>query len=347
MSFISYNPLYVQGDFNCHLALGNADRECSSQYRLEEFTDLLPENFNVPQFYGNREDLDPNFAQPATDLWRPAELLADAISLISDDYCDGSIEDTFLSAGNNNDLDVDIYNRYGCSSGNHRTSYLNQNKPDTNPGANNEGMRWLRANLADSMGYGNSRNDERAGGSPVMLTRENNPVHFVNNRPGYLDLYTRVYDDGYYPMTQNKRLMDGIAGTRVNAVVVSGLVPSREDQSYGGLHNFPRFLENWGRSLFIQGSLLQLNFSNQATGPFDQRAFERNDNPGGELIKYYGPPNRRWGYDVGLQYAPAGPVASRFTQVGSNKSEFYNEPPADDPYIRNLCEAINGAGNCP
>ncbi|MEM1425976.1 MAG: hypothetical protein AAGF75_05425, partial [Cyanobacteria bacterium P01_H01_bin.130] len=48
---------------------------------------------------------------------------------------------------------------------------------------------------------------------------------------------------------------------------------------------------------------------------------------------YYRAPLRRWGYDVGLQYAPAGPIASRFVTLGDTRSEFYSEPTADDPYI--------------
>jgi outer membrane receptor protein involved in Fe transport len=114
------------------------------------------------------------------------------------------------------------------------------------------------------------------------------------------------------------------------------------------MHNFPRLLEDWaGRRLYIAGSFLQLNFSNYATAPFDQEAFEEGTAPTPtEVIKYYEPPTRVWGYDVGLQYAPAGPLAQRFVTFSSIRSEFYNEPPANDPYISNLCRAIPG-GRCP
>ena len=129
--------------------------------------------------------------------------------------------------------------------------------------------------------------------------------------------------------------------TRINAIIVSGLVPSRQNQSYGGLHNFPRFLENWGGTpLYISGSLLQLNFSNYATGPFEvsnspNSSWETANNGGGN-IEYYTPPDRLWGYDVALQAVPASPTAKRFTQLSNTRYEFYRELPANDPYICRL-----------
>jgi len=130
-------------------------------------------------------------------------------------------------------------------------------------------------------------------------------------------------------------------------------VPSRSGQSYGGLHNFPRFLENWsGRRLFLSGAFLQLNFSTYATAPFDQQNWQPGEaapttGPGpNEWIGYYSPPNRIWGYDVGLQYAPAGPVARRFKASLPARSEFYSEPAANDPYIKNLCRSISTPANC-
>ncbi len=134
-------------------------------------------------------------------------------------------------------------------------------------------------------------------------------------------------------------------GTRVNAILISGIVPSRAQQSYGGLHNFPRFIQDWGRDLFIQGSFIQLKFSTQGTAPFDQDAWptESNPTPGtssSEPIGYYGPPRRRWGYDIGLQYAPISPVAERFNLPNDARDEFVQDLEADDPYITSLQCAI-------
>ncbi|KGF72942.1 hypothetical protein DO97_04450 [Neosynechococcus sphagnicola sy1] len=132
-------------------------------------------------------------------------------------------------------------------------------------------------------------------------------------------------------------------GTRVNAIVISGLIPPRPNASNGGLHNFPRFLENWsGVDLFISGALIQLNYSSSANGPFDQDAWEPPTAAstglcsGGICFGYYSPPNRRWGYDVGLQYSAASPVTKRMAELTKSRDEFYRELDATDPYICKL-----------
>lgn len=140
--------------------------------------------------------------------------------------------------------------------------------------------------------------------------------------------------------------MNKAKDTRVNTIFVSGITPSRVGQSFGGLHNFPRFIQTWGgKNLHIKGALIQLNFSTYATGPFEQEAWEPGQSPANksEAIKYYSPPNRRWGYDVALQYSPAGPVASRFINIGSPRNEFYQNTPSNDPYVRQLrCAKVDG-----
>jgi hypothetical protein len=94
----------------------------------------------------------------------------------------------------------------------------------------------------------------------------------------------------------------------------------------------------------IKGSFIQLNFSKYATGPYDQE----NLNPEtptklseGVNIPYYSPPTREWGYDVALQYQSPGPVAERFITVSSPRRETYRELSVDDPYIKNLLDALD------
>ncbi len=129
--------------------------------------------------------------------------------------------------------------------------------------------------------------------------------------------------------------------TRVNAILISGIVPSRTNQASGGLHNFPRFLETWS-SLYLSGSLIQLNYSNYATAPFDQDAWEPPLQPStSENNYYYDAPDRYWGYDVGLQYAAASPVAKRIATLTKTRDEFYRELPAVDPYICKLRATIH------
>ena len=139
------------------------------------------------------------------------------------------------------------------------------------------------------------------------------------------------------------RTLNGTSDTRVAYVMVQGLVPSRYRQAYGGLHNFPRFNEQWG-TLYIAGSMIQLNFSNYATGPFDQDAWEPEEVPeSDEFIRFYAPPSRRWGYDPALQYAIAGPISRRFVTPGNRRSEFYRELAAADAYVTSLrCAKMPG-----
>lgn len=345
LSLISDNPVYIQGNFNLHLdGAGN---------RLEEFNTPLDPGFG--NFYTRGAGgLDGEFARPATDQWRPSEVLADGITILSDNFCDGSIQDTFLTYSQGGGADLDDASspqvsraRYGCTSASNISSYLNQNRPNGSPAAqtrNSVSVRWMRTNIADVYGHrtgsgatgGTTAGNFVEGDSPIMISPNGNAFGAARDT---------FYTGGYRPFTEGKPRNAGIDGQRVNSIVISGLVPSRPGQSYGGLHNFPRFLENWGgQDLFISGSLIQLNFSQQATGPFDQDRWEVSTtgaDPNNEIINYYNPPDRRWGYDVGLQYAPAGPVAQRFVSVRSIRSEFYNEPAVTDPYIVNLCTAYN------
>ncbi len=353
LSFITDNPVYIMGDFNLHQTTTcNGAENC----RLEEFGTKLQDNFN--NFY-TRNDLNADFARPETDLWRPTEILADAITVISERYCDGSASDVLHKATTGKDkiegddggyrfVGNDLRTQYNCSSNGKRTSFLNipapNNKPDDKAlvfnkydGTNSTKLevRWHHANPYDALLYREDWKDRlrvRAPITPVVWSRNGNPFRF-NNQP---DNYT----GGYRKLSDGKQLIGG-AKNRVNAIIISGLTPSRAGQAYGGLHNFPRFIENWN-TLYISGSLLQLSFSRYATAPFSQNSWEAGTAPsGGEQIKYYSPPNRRWGYDVGLQYAPAGPLASRFINISTSpRSEYYSEPPADDPYIVLLCNQI-------
>lgn len=340
LSMVSDNPVYIQGSLNLHQTTScNGTDGC----RLEEFTTKL-NTANYSNFY-SRNTLDDKFARPDKDLWRPTEILADAITIISDDFCDGSIADGIITAqeGNNSTLTAGDgeYNTgtvYNCNGNENRTSFLDQNRPNRNPPAfapadydpaNHQviatqygagTVRWHRENPYDPT-------------SPIAVSRDG------NLREANYSEYGGGGNERYYAFTDGKPQIDAQT-ERVNAIIISGTVASRPQQGYGGLHNFPRFISDWG-TLHISGAFLQLNFSNYATAPFEQDAWEMDEDPtGDQAIKYYGPPTRRWGYDVALQYAPAGPIASRFVTATAIRSEFYSEPPADDPYMVQLCQAM-------
>jgi hypothetical protein len=352
LSFFTDSPVYIQGDFNLHRT--GADDTVGTA--VEEFTQtLVPGNgggglYTQAQFYG-RTTRSTDFARTSAggDRWRPTEILADAVTILSDNFCDGSIEDAFVAnSGSNGTITGSKYNNLasttaagyglfgpGCTS--NKTSFLNQNRPTDNLGATN----WLRED--------GTTDATALTAAPIRLDRNGNPLKDDGT------VYTGTYD----AFTDDKSLMPATtAGTTVDSIIVSGIVPSRAGQSYGGLHNFPRFLESWeNRNLWFAGSFLQLNFSNSATAPFDQDVWEPplTASPNSEAIRYYAPPNRVWGYDPALQLAPAGPAASRFITAGKNRNEFYSELPANDPYIKKLCNAAKTSGiagvpaniNCP
>lgn len=298
LSFISDNPVYIQGDFNLHSTNGTTSN------LLEEFTQALLSDYS--NFY-TRNTIETRFAQPGDDRWRPSEIIADAVTVISNNFCDGSIEDSFTTAGTGSSATVPLA-QYGCGTGNEQTSYLNQNRPSTSV------SNWRRENPSDS-------------GSAIAIDASGSPLRISG-----------AYSGSYYTFSNSKALTSP-AQTRINSIIVSGLVPSRANQFNGGLHNFPRFLEDWNGTtrLYISGALIQLNFSTQATAPWDQDAWEPGDTPITSYVyPYYDPPLRLWGYDVALQMAPAGPVARRFVSANNTRSEFYRELPLDDPYIRRL-----------
>jgi len=144
--------------------------------------------------------------------------------------------------------------------------------------------------------------------------------------------------------------MRAVNGSSLNATIVSGIVPTRPGQYNGGLHNFIGFIEDWNYApleVNFVGSLIQLNFSTSATGPYDQENLDA-DNPQplqfdntGQFIRYYGRPECFYGYDIALQYYPPAPIAERFITLGTPRSEAYRELPLQDPYIQQLLDALD------
>lgn len=366
LTFVSDNPTYIQGNFNCHASGGNCDNT------IEEFTqklsDLDPKDASYSQKFYERNRRNKNFAKPGSDSWRTSELLVDSLTIVSDNFCDGSIEDGFLTVTNGINPGSGLRNRlgnttsgvsrsvgigfptlsdiYGCQNpGEVVTSYLNQNRPnDASLAFNN----WLRENPADPA-------------SPIKISPNGNPILKLG----------KDYEGQYFTFDAGFTATDPDSGSQVikplidaseqyvNGVLISGVVPFRAYQSSGGLHNFPRFIERWdNENLNFSGSLLQINFSTYGTGPWDPDVWEpsNTDPEPKDQFRYYFPPSRRWGYDVALQLSNPGPISTRLISVSKNRSEYYRELPVDDPYINNLrCAPYKGkpidpraaeGGNC-
>jgi len=353
MSFVSDNPVYIMTDgneFNGHRS-GNT--------LIEEFTQLLPDAWGFAQFYGRTDLNSPPFAA-VNDQWRPTEILTDAVTILSRTFTDGWIAQGIRDIGT--------------------SSYRLLNGPQNDGGdptgiplsyGNTANLPWLREN-------GRFSRDVNMA-SPIKISRRGFPLYCKRNMStnntnttdaidmpppsedntktceelgGQPQEYGREVPDlgpratanqnrRFITFATNKSVQGAAANQRVNAMLISGITPSRVNNAYGGMHNFPRFLETWG-NLYISGTLMQLSFSNYATAPFDQDSWEPGNNPlTVEHIRYYGPPTRRWGYDVALQYAPATPVAVRMAELTRARDEFYRELSATDPYVCTLRRAIN------
>lgn len=394
LSFFTDDPVYIMGYYNLHQRGGEDSNDptnlADENNRLEEFTQKLPIDrlYNEGDFYTSRTTRDRDFTDANINRWRPSEILADSITMLSSNFCDGSAIDTFMTAGSESGASLDqntysgddarvtgitsgipndrlrpyrdrsggggansgagIYNDTdrglfgpGCTRAG-VTSFLNQNRPRQDIP---DGHDWAHENPADI--FSPVRISRNGNGAAILLRDEAAEIPLPPTEPeaksgvNAQPTLTVDYDRGYYSM-QDRRPLQRAQPARVNSIIISGLVPSRINQSYGGMHNFPRFLEDWGGvNFWFNGSFLQLNFSNYTTAPYDQDAWEPEDAPqGAEQFGYYQPPNRLWGYDVALQQFPAGPAASRFVTPTRERNEFYTEPPANDPYIQNLCRAV-------
>ncbi|GAB4280052.1 MAG: hypothetical protein Fur0025_07670 [Oscillatoriaceae cyanobacterium] len=150
-----------------------------------------------------------------------------------------------------------------------------------------------------------------------------------------------------------------------NLIVGSKDVPARSynnttGETGGGLQNLPRFMENWSlsstvsqqRTTNILGSFIQLGRSEYATAPYQplrnnasifgiNQAYS-NFNSNGR-IPYFNPPQRNWGYDVGLLSQPPDLFAQTFTNKPSSDvpSEFFREVSRDDDWVKTLLCAVD------
>lgn len=162
--------------------------------------------------------------------------------------------------------------------------------------------------------------------------------------------------------------------TEFNLVVGARDIPSRPQngtiavETNGGLQNLPRFLENWQnplRSTKIFGSFIQLGRSNYATAPYLQ--IQNTASPPASIfpdhstnhtlyssgtasgrIAYQGPPERNWGFDVGLLFQAPDLFAKEFTvkTTDSKPDEYFREVGTDDDWVKGLlCSKVEEDGN--
>ncbi|WP_210407575.1 hormogonium polysaccharide biosynthesis protein HpsA, partial [Hydrocoleum sp. CS-953] len=189
----------------------------------------------------------------------------------------------------------------------------------------------------------------------------------------YVPTNTPQGDQGNLPnpnnntLRSNSRWLTRASGdTTFNLVVGSGDVPPRPPETNGGLQNLPRFLENWAQdnnnnfATNIIGSFMQLNRSAYATAPYphvppnginDQRganslfgfrgSYKTNNytvNNNGARVGYFLPPDRSWGFDVGLLSQSPDYFSQQLSGEDSSgePDKYYREVSLDDEWVETL-----------
>lgn len=172
--------------------------------------------------------------------------------------------------------------------------------------------------------------------------------------------------------------------TTFNLIVGAGDTPSQSlngtiGDSNGGVQNLPRFLESWNFGTdvaSIKGSFIQLNRSAFSTAPYlsIMGATPVNSTPAEKIVSlfdqlnpttpslgirtsynargngdfpYFAPPNRNWGYDVGLLPQPPDLFTQKFTipPSRSQPAEFFREVSRTDEWVKTLMCGIRDDGS--
>jgi hypothetical protein len=114
----------------------------------------------------------------------------------------------------------------------------------------------------------------------------------------FFDSETAMYPDDFSKRSADRSPAVGqetsvrtalIAGNNLSALAASpdaGNSAAGESRLSGGMHNFPRFLEDWPARFNFVGSLIPLYHSTQAVGPYNADS------------TIYGPPIRNWAFDI-------------------------------------------------
>ena len=406
MTFVSDNPVYVQGNFNLHSTDGTTG--ASNANLVEEFVTKLTSTWS--NFY-SRSNLNPDFADAkdvdsdnVIDSWRPTEIIADGVTILSETFTPGYIIDGLLWSTDASSAQ----NSYGgipiLRTNRRPGSSQNDAQQADATGTNALGrLRWSLENgkaISQELvttSYPSSFDNNPSVPSinkitsPIELDRNGFPLYYAgetissSSSYGTLTAYGTRSPTSLSPSTEHFEALnydgrgddsnnsatpavpvvntsdaDGTqtpANTRqgriqqpstttifnaFNALVISGTNPNRAVHTSGGLPGMLRSIENWNTTLQFAGSIIQLNF-NAYAGPFHQGAWEPgtmalapSGSGGFSYFSYFSNPDRNWGFDPGLLYAPASPAARRLAVPSNTRSEFYRELSTNDPYIINL-----------
>ncbi|ABG53128.1 conserved hypothetical protein [Trichodesmium erythraeum IMS101] len=244
-----------------------------------------------------------------------------------------------------------------------------------------ENALWFRTSSSNPpVPHSNNPNDHNYGNQyPLAYLQEvtvQQPL-LIPVLQNYLPTETPEETQATLPSENNTTLNNGprwltraSGDTIFNLIVGSGDVPPRPGESNGGLQNLPRFLENWAKdknnnfTAKITGSFMQLSRSAYATAPYPHLLDKVSTDfgyPGsykinnyvidkrGSRVGYFLPPDRNWGYDVGLLSQPP----DYFSQLLSGEDSsgkpdrYYREVSFDDRWVKTLLcsKVIDDDGN--
>jgi len=190
---------------------------------------------------------------------------------------------------------------------------------------------------------------------PVLQIHTPNDTTGINNANVRTDSTTVANGDDFRSLW----LQIPNADTTFNATFVLGNSPSRPEEVSAGLQNLVRFLENWdGVKAKISGSFIQLKRSTFSTAPiasifsarttttasatdnlslFDYALDNYPTQNGDGVLPSYSPPDRSWGFDVGLLSEQPDLFAQRFTLPSTGRpNEFFREVSRDDVWVKIL-----------
>ncbi|MEB3887219.1 hormogonium polysaccharide biosynthesis protein HpsA [Lyngbya sp. CCY1209] len=197
---------------------------------------------------------------------------------------------------------------------------------------------------------------------PVLQIHATNTNNSKANEP--------TFPVGDSAETKTRWLQRVATNEEFNLVLGAGDVPSRPNETNGGMQNLARFLENWfkptERKTKIFGSFVQSGRSAYATAPYlsisaDVTVFGENTRyrmqNAGRRIAYFMPPARNWGSDVGLFAQPPDYFTRQFARLDFDVDpenpadkqykvmEFFRQVGADDPWVKGLLCAKDEDGN--
>jgi hypothetical protein len=133
-------------------------------------------------------------------------------------------------------------------------------------------------------------NDGTWGGNGVASSVAADSVSLLSSNWNDVNSFISPYDPGSRPPVTTSYRVAIISGKGIPFAQPAGTV--QDYGTDGGLHNFLRFLEGWGGTLYYRGSLVSFFYSTQGIGPYKCCA------------TVYSAPNRQYSFDQNFTQGP-------------------------------------------